>query len=154
MIANAALALLTVVAIASDAPDEAVKKEKEKLQGTWVVESAEVDGNTIDDLKGVKMVFAGDKVTWRMDGIDREVTYSIDPTKSPKHIDFTFEGKCVKTVGKDVYQLEGDTLKVCNRAVSATFDKDGKLIEEKVAERPEKLDSKDGILLILKRHKK
>jgi uncharacterized protein (TIGR03067 family) len=153
MFANVALALLSAVAIAVDTPDEVVNKEKEKLQGTWVVESAQVDGKTIDDLKGVKMVFSGDKVTWRMDGMDREVTYSIDPTKSPKHIDFTFEGKCVKTVGKDIYRLEGDTLKVCSQSGSETY-KAGVLIEEKVAERPEKLDSKDGTLIILKREKK
>src|SRR5262245_45625768 len=152
MIANVALALFTVAAIATDTPDEAVKKEKEILQGTWVVESAEVDGKTIDDLKGVKMVFSGDKVIRRMDGTEQEVTYSIDPTKTPKHIDFTFEGKCVKTVSKDIYQLEGNTLKVCSRSGRATFD-NGKLIE-KVADRPDKLDSKDGSLVILKREKK
>jgi uncharacterized protein (TIGR03067 family) len=153
MIANVALALLTAGAIAADTPDEAVKKEKEKLQGTWVVESAEVDGKTIEDLKGVKMVFSADKVTWRMNGIEHEITYSIDPAKSPKHIDFTFEGKCVKTVSKDIYQLEGNTLKVCNRSGRAT-NRAGELIEEKVAERPDRLDSKGGTLVILKREKK
>jgi prepilin-type N-terminal cleavage/methylation domain-containing protein len=40
---------------AADKKDDAAKKDQEKLQGTWVVASAEQDGKPLDRIKGGKL---------------------------------------------------------------------------------------------------
>jgi uncharacterized protein (TIGR03067 family) len=153
MKAYVGLTLLATVLVAGDAPDEAVKKEKQKLQGTWVAESVVVKGKANEKLQGAKFNFSGDKVTMEFDGKKQEGTYAIDPTKSPKHIDLTFLRDGRKDVDRGIYQIEGDTLKMCVRGGYRKFDRDGKLVEEKVSVRPEKFDAEDS-LITLKREKK
>jgi uncharacterized protein (TIGR03067 family) len=154
MKAHVALTLLATVLVAADAPDEAVKKEKQQLQGTWVAKSVKIKGKADEKLKGAKFIFSGDKLTMEFDGKKQEGTYSIAPTKSPKHIDLTFEREGRKDLDRGIYQIEGDTLKMCVRGGRGKFDREGNLVEEKVADRPEKFDAKDSALITLKREKK
>jgi uncharacterized protein (TIGR03067 family) len=146
------LALLATVLVAADAPDEAAKKEKQKLQGTWVAESVVVKGKANEKLKGATFNFSGDKVKMEFDGKKQEGTYTIDPTKSPKHIDLIFERDGRKDLDRGIYQLEGDTLKLCMRGGSRKVDREGK-VEEKLPDRPEKFDAEIS-LITLKREKK
>ena len=143
---------LATALVAADKPDEATKKEKEKLEGTWVAESVTVKGKSNDKLKGATFNFAGDKVKMEFDGKKQEGTYAIDPTKSPKHIDLTFERDGRKDLDRGIYQLDGDTLKLCMRGGSRKVDREGK-VEEKLPDRPEKFDP-DISLITLKREKK
>jgi uncharacterized protein (TIGR03067 family) len=152
MKAYVGLTLLAAVLVAADAPDEAVKKEKQQLQGTWVAESVVVKGKANEKLKGAKFNFSGDKVTMEFEGKKQEGTYTIDATKSPKHIDLTFLRDGRKDLDRGIYQIEGDTLKMCVRGGYRKFDREGKLVEEKVADRPEKFDAEDS-LITLKREK-
>jgi uncharacterized protein (TIGR03067 family) len=126
---------------AANAQDDA---KKEKLVGTWDAVSVTVDGKARpeDEVKKSKMIFTGDKITILREGRkDDEGTYKIDSTKKPKHIDLTptTGGEAGKTM-QGIYELEGDTLKIC-------FGR---------PDRPKELASKEGgetVLIVLKRAK-
>jgi uncharacterized protein (TIGR03067 family) len=149
------LVLAAGLLLAADAPnDDAVKKEKAKLLGTWKVASLEANGQKVPEefIKDLRLVFTADALT-RMKGDKAEsgAGYRLDPSKTPKWLDMTG-----KTDGKDrvipaVYALEEDTLKLC---FPADYKKDGKLVDS--LKRPEKLDGGEGsgqALMILKREK-
>jgi uncharacterized protein (TIGR03067 family) len=94
---------------------EDVKKDQDKLQGTWTVVSAELDGNKLpqDQAKG-ELVFKGDKYSYSAGGETGEGTYKIDPSKKPKTMDAVpadgpFKGQTVE----EIYEVEGDELKIC-----------------------------------------
>jgi uncharacterized protein (TIGR03067 family) len=153
------LALLiaaAALAAAADDPADAVKAEKAKLIGTWTVEALEADGQEVppEFVKDVRLVFTAESMTRkRGDKAESGSGYKLDPSKSPKWIDLTG-----KTDGKDVailavYELDGDTLKLC---FPAEYKKGGKPIAERLLKRPAKLDGgKDTkqVLMVLKREK-
>ena len=105
---------------AEDKPDtvEAVYK---KLQGTWTFESQEMGGMKVpaDELKKRSLVFEGDKFAVKEgDKVLQAGTHKPDPAK--KTVDATVtEGMGKGTVMLGLYELDGDTLKVC-------FDATGK----------------------------
>ena len=71
-----------------------------------------------------------------------EGTYRLDPTKSPRQIDFTFSGE-VQMIALGIYQLDGDKLKLCLCVDPVKFD-----------QRPTEMATKAGqtrIILTLKR---
>jgi uncharacterized protein (TIGR03067 family) len=150
------IALFAIVfLITADTPEEAVKKEKEKLKGTWVVQSFEVNGKPLDALKGMSYVFDGDKlIVKRAKQNDREGSYKLDPSKEPKELDIiTPHPDGGKTTTRAVYILDGDELTICSGTTTTTTDSAGK-VTEKIGERPKKVDAKSGALITLKREKK
>jgi uncharacterized protein (TIGR03067 family) len=140
--------------LAADSPEVAIKKEKEKLVGTWDVVSVEANGNKIPDqaTKDFRYIFTAESVTRKMrDKAESGAGYWLDPSKSPKWIDMTG-----KKDGKDhavpgLYSLEADTLKLCFRT---DYKKGGKLTDSPM--RPTKLDGGEGseqVLMVLTREK-
>ncbi len=114
------LALIAVAAIATadDAKDEAIKKDRKLIEGTWRVVALEVDGNKSPDEDARKItVVNGPDGTWTLFSDGKEVgkgTNSFDPTKKPKTIDFTQtegEGKGNSFLG--IYELGENTRKLC-----------------------------------------
>jgi uncharacterized protein (TIGR03067 family) len=107
--------------LADDKAD--IEKEVKKFQGAWTIESSETGGQKIpaDDLKGFFVTFEGAKHTLKKgDAVIQVGTQTIDPSKSPKTIDVTMtEGPSKGTVMLGIYEIDGDTLKVC-------FDPQGK----------------------------
>ncbi len=104
---------------AGDATDEAVKKDRQRFEGTWQVVSLVVDGNKAGEADARKItvrnaadgrwaVEAGGKVVARGTSV-------IDPTKRPRTVDLTVaegEDKGKTTLG--IYEFSGDdTRKVC-----------------------------------------
>jgi uncharacterized protein (TIGR03067 family) len=87
------------------------KKELDKLQGTWSVTAMEMDENQVppDSVKGT-VTFKGDlMVVAGLSPKPAEHKVKLDPSKKPKSLDVTNDGK-----GKlGIYQLEGDEMKVC-----------------------------------------
>ena len=108
-------------ALADDKAD--LEKEVKKFQGTWTIESSVTGGKelTADELKGFILTFEGDKHTLKKgDDVFQVGTQKIDPSKSPKTIDVTItEGPNKGKVMLGIYEIDGDTLKVC-------FDPQGK----------------------------
>jgi uncharacterized protein (TIGR03067 family) len=119
-----ALGLVVFGGAATRADDKAdVAKEVKKFQGVWTFESVEVGGKKApaDELAGVTMTFAGDKYTVKKgDDVIQVGTQKLDPSKSPKAIDVKIvEGLNTGKVMQGIYEIDGDTLKVC-------FDESGK----------------------------
>jgi uncharacterized protein (TIGR03067 family) len=130
-----------LVALNAGAEDktDAVAREIKKLEGTWLVHSQTFQGKPHDDMKPSEFVFAGSTLTIKTAGGDVEkMTFTIDPSGKPR----TMDGKLEKepgagvVVGAAIYELVGDTLKVCIGLP-----------------RPTELTDKDQPLLILKRKK-
>src|SRR5262245_6850514 len=100
-----------------------LKKEVRKFQGTWTIESSETGGKKLPagDLKGLIVTFVGDKHTVKNgDEVVQVGTQKLDPSRSPKAIDVTMtEGPNKGAVMLGIYEIDGDTLKVC-------FDPKGK----------------------------
>jgi uncharacterized protein (TIGR03067 family) len=107
--------------LADDKAD--LEKEVRKFQGTWTFESSETGGKELPagELKGLVLTFEGDKHTVKKgDEVIQVGTQKLDPSKSPKTIDVTMaEGPNKGTVMLGIYEIDGDTLKVC-------FDPQGK----------------------------
>jgi uncharacterized protein (TIGR03067 family) len=100
-----------------------LEKEISKFRGTWTFESSEAGGKKLPagDLKGLVLTFGGDKHTVKKgDEVIQVGTQKLDPSKSPKAIDVTMtEGLNKGAVMLGIYEIDGDTLKVC-------FDPQGK----------------------------
>lgn len=129
-------------ALADDKAD--FEKEVKKFQGDWTFESSETGGQKFpaDQLKDLVLTFDGAKHTVKNGAaVIQAGTQTIDPSKSPKTIDVTLtEGPSRGTVMLGIYELDGDTLKVC-------FDMTGK-------QRPTEFKSPSGSQTFLNVHKR
>jgi uncharacterized protein (TIGR03067 family) len=152
------IAALTAGLLAAGAPqadpakDEAVKAELKKLDGTWAFQSITVDGQEAPpaNFSALRIVQSADgsfTIKATVGAEERVVAAGksvIDPSASPKTFDRTYtEGrdKGGKTFG--IYELDGDTLKLC-------------LVKDDAAKRPKEFASKPGsgqVLSVLKRVK-
>src|SRR3954451_3320507 len=123
-----------------------VEKDLKTFQGTWTVESVEVGGQKRppDQLEGITITFEGERSTVKKgDEVLESATQQLDPSKSPKTLDATLaSGPHKGEVVLCIYEIDGDTLKVC-------FDPEGK-------KRPAefKADSGTQTLVVHKRVKK
>jgi uncharacterized protein (TIGR03067 family) len=99
---------------------ESVKRELEKLEGTWVAVGGEFRGTETpeQDTKkaGHKLVISGDTFAWYTALQDEPVmkgTVKIDPAKRPKAMDLSFDRGGDAALGRCIYELDGDALKLC-----------------------------------------
>jgi uncharacterized protein (TIGR03067 family) len=111
-------ALASVAGVYASAVKAADKEHTNQLLGTWVVVSGEEDGKPSPEekIKGSKMTVDGktiklsdkdDKQLWILD-------YKLDPSKKPAEIDMTVaEGQGAGKSSQGIYELEGDSLKLC-----------------------------------------
>jgi uncharacterized protein (TIGR03067 family) len=136
-----------LVSVAAPPQAGATKADLEKLQGDWAEVSVCVDGvkASDDEAQSIFQTIKGDRYTLSL--FNKSLvkgTLKIDATKKPKTIDMTTTdgpGKDTTTLG--VYEIDGDTLKIC----SAQPGKD----------RPQDLTSKKGsghVLSVWEREKK
>jgi uncharacterized protein (TIGR03067 family) len=143
-------ALAAGLMVAADTPNEdAVKKDYQRLSGTWRLISAVRDGKAVpeDQVKKTQLFTDGDKFTVTGDselGTSAKGTFTIDPTKNPKAVDsIQGEGpeKGKKVLG--IYEIIDDNTK------RACWAPPGK-------ERPTEFTSKPGsghLLQVWKREK-
>ena len=107
--------------LAGDKAD--LEKDVRIIQGTWTFESSEAGGKALPagELKGLILTFEGDKHTVKKgDEVIQVATQKLDPSRSPKALDVTVaEGPNKGAVMPGIYEISGDTLKVC-------FDPEGK----------------------------
>jgi uncharacterized protein (TIGR03067 family) len=120
------------------------KKDTDKLQGTWVVQSLERGGQADPNSKGDTLTIQGDKFTVKMKNGEMKGTIKFDPDKTPKQLQFMVtEGQGQAGTSLGIYALEGDELKLCLGQIGGT-------------ERPKALASKEGenhLFIVLKRGK-
>ena len=139
--------LTPFAAIADDSKDEAIKKDRKQIEGTWRIVALEADGKKAmeEDAKKLTMVNGPDG-TWSLRSEDKEISKGIstfDPTTKPKSIDFTpteGEGKGDQNLG--IYEIGENTRTMC-------FAPPGK-------DRPTEFSSKPGsqrILIMFQREK-
>jgi uncharacterized protein (TIGR03067 family) len=109
---------LTSLATADDAKDEAIKKDRRQIEGTWRIVALEVNGNKANEEDAKKLsVVNGTDGTWSLLSEGNEISKgnsTFDPTKKPKAIDFTpteGEGKGNQYLG--IYELGDKTRKMC-----------------------------------------
>jgi uncharacterized protein (TIGR03067 family) len=110
--------LLTTVAAADDAKDNAIKKDRQRIEGTWRVTGLTINGNKSKQEDARKLTVVNDDTgKWRLRSGDMEVskgTSSFDPTKQPKRIDFTpTTGGATGDLFLGIYQLGKNKRKLC-----------------------------------------
>jgi uncharacterized protein (TIGR03067 family) len=96
----------------------AVREELKRLEGTWDVVSMVQDGDDkplVGTMKGLQAVIAGDQRTLRAGTtVLVQGSFRIDPTTRPRTIDVTItRGASRGQVLEGIYDLDGDTLRVC-----------------------------------------
>lgn len=104
---------LACIVVASVRADDRADDAK-KLEGTWLVKSATLDGKNVADMKDGQIVIAGDKLTLKPKaGKDIECTFKVDSTKKPKTMRLAFVEKVPNAApGQVIYDLDGDDLKL------------------------------------------
>jgi uncharacterized protein (TIGR03067 family) len=115
----------------------AADADLQPLQGKWIVESFDYNGNPVDVMKGAVREFKEEKYTLAPkvgDAINGIV--KLDSTKNPKEIDLEINGRTLK----GIYALDGDSLRM-----SYTLNGD---------ERPAELVSKPDSGVVLVVHKR
>jgi uncharacterized protein (TIGR03067 family) len=92
-----------------------------KLDGTYLIVAIESEGKTTPSEeiekaseKAKTIRIEGDKFIANKGGKDDVLMFKTDPSKQPKHIDFTDNKPSGRTeILYGIYRLEGDTLTVC-----------------------------------------
>ncbi len=112
-----------VAAVLMGAADDLSQDDRDRIQDTWVTVSFEVNGLVAprEAVKEIRTVFKDkDYVQKKGDEVLEDGTFTLDPDKKPRQIDFKI-GKG-QDQGKDqfgIYELDDDTLKICVAAPGA-----------------------------------
>jgi uncharacterized protein (TIGR03067 family) len=112
----AVLTLVGVMLVGAGGQDEAVKKELARMQGVWKTVSVEINGQAVpeEEFKDDRLTIRDGAFVLRAGKSSTAGTLTLDPTKQPRTIDTETvlgKDKGIKSLG--IYQLEGNTLKVC-----------------------------------------
>ena len=122
-----ALVAQTVTFSLAAAPD-AMNKDIGLFQGEWTMVSGAADGVPIPDyvFNQIRQVFTGAQMTGTISGtMYWKVNFAIDPSKSPKTIDYEIIGgpaAGAKQLG--IYELNDDTCKLCVGKLNGERPKD------------------------------
>lgn len=108
----------SILTAGDDAKEQAIKKDRKAMEGTWRAVSLEVNGNKSaeNDARKIVVINHADG-TWTLKVDDKEIskgTNKIDPTKKPKMIDFSpteGEGKGKQFLG--IYEQGKKSRKLC-----------------------------------------
>ncbi len=110
------LAFISILSFSAVAWSDEVKDESKKLEGTWLPTTAELKGMPFSEqiLKMMKLVIKDGKYTVTVGQNKDQGTLKIDPSAKVKTMDITgTEGPNKGKTIPAIYELDGDTLKVC-----------------------------------------
>lgn len=127
--------------------EDAIKKDRKLMAGTWRVLSIERDGKktTAEQLEKTRSIFSADgsAMVQREGKTIIKGNFKIDPTKKPKQSEATYtEGELKGKTVLGIYEVDGDSMRIC-------YALPGK-------DRPTEFSSKEGsghVLLVYKRDK-
>ena len=112
------LVIIALLAPPDDAPAPAPKGgDRAKLQGTWAGKLGTQGIDVVMEVVGDKVVMTVSNPAASEQKLTIEGDYKLDESKTPRWWDFlrgkSNDGKDVPD-SKSIYELNGDTLKVCN----------------------------------------
>src|SRR5207249_3299729 len=106
-----------LLVVSSAGGQEIVKKEMDRLQGTWVFDSFEENGQITPpaDLKNKRMFFGANQfIIKNGDELVQVGTLKLDPIDGHRDIDATVvAGQHTGNTMRGIYMIKGDQLKVC-----------------------------------------
>lgn len=145
LVTIASLVLAAGVLTAGD--EDAIKKDRKLMAGTWRVLSIERDGKktTAEQLEKTRSIINvdGSAMVQREGKTIIKGNFKIDPTKKPKQSEATYtEGELKGKTVLGIYEVDGENMRIC-------YALPGK-------DRPTEFSSKEGsghVLLIYKRDK-
>jgi uncharacterized protein (TIGR03067 family) len=122
------LLLTAATVICAAPPDDAVKQDRQKIQGRWKTVELQDGGKKRPDdhIKDWMLVVEGERMTAK-DGDDilDQATFKLDPSKKPAGIQISYTtGPEKGKVLRGIYLLDGDTLKICVAAKETELPKD------------------------------
>ncbi len=130
-----------------------------QMVDTWVVESAEHDGKPVLELKGLKITIGNprDDRNWieKIDGKEykAELKTATEYFSNPDEFELMTYLRDKRIIIRGVYSLNGDELRIRRSGSPTTVSGviwDSKA-EQTDGEKPKKIDSKEGVLIVLKR---
>jgi uncharacterized protein (TIGR03067 family) len=136
---------LAIAVILLGGADEAqqgdAKNDSKLLQGNWTMSSLAINGEELpgDQISSGKLVVEDNRYKVSFGDMMISSTFTLDPGKTPKQIDFTYaDGPQKGQTLKGIYEITEDTFRMC-RAL------------EPEGERPTKFDSPadSGRVLVL-----
>jgi uncharacterized protein (TIGR03067 family) len=92
------------------------KEDSKMMEGTWLPVEAELGGQKFSDevLKTLKLTISDGKYTVKAGELIDKGTFKLEPTAKPKAMDITStEGPNKGKTILAIYELTGDTLRVC-----------------------------------------
>jgi uncharacterized protein (TIGR03067 family) len=107
------LALGCLIGSDDDKTSDQSKKDLEKMQGTWHAITVEVKGtpSDADAVKKFELVVKNDSYTVKTSGKEHvSAKLVLRADKDPKEMDIVLE---TDPVYKGIYEIDGDTLKIC-----------------------------------------
>lgn len=111
------LALTVCFSLAADAADDAVKKELAAIEGEWYMAGGERDGRALPRnlVSNARRICKGNETTVLVNGqLFMKAKFTVDPAKQPKSLDYEVtEGRNQGTKQLGIYELDGDTMKIC-----------------------------------------
>lgn len=113
------LGLYTALFIAAfDVPCGGAEKDNERdlksMQGTWVVVTAERDGDSLDRIKGNKLIVKDNQFTIIGKNFELRGHLTLDASASPKKLDMQHqEGALRDKKWEGIYKLEKNKLTIC-----------------------------------------
>jgi len=133
--------LLALIAALGMAGEDPVKGDLDKLQGKWILVAMEVDGEEFpaEDRKDWTAEYEGNKLTLRAgETVRRRGIVTLNTSRNPKAMntwDLTKDGPFEDQTVPGIYEISGDSLKVC-------FARPGN-------ERPKEFTTKEGTGFLL-----